>query len=59
MFAGQRGDRGGVDPAGEKCADGNVSPHVFGDRIPHRRGDVVVQHSHVGFRLDETGRKLG
>ena len=36
------GDGGGVDPTGQERADGDVGPHVLGDRVTQRRSDLVV-----------------
>jgi hypothetical protein len=43
VAAGERGDRGRVDAAGEERADGDVGAHVPGDRVGQRAGDPLVQ----------------
>src|ERR1700754_553678 len=39
---GQRCDRGRVDAAGQKRADGDVGAHVLGHRVLQDRGDLVI-----------------
>ncbi len=39
---GQRGDRGGIDAAGQERAHRDVGAHVLGDRILQHRGDLVI-----------------
>ena len=40
---GQRGDRGGVDAAGQERADRDVGAHVLGHRVVEHVGDPVVE----------------